>query len=221
LFFLCSYLFMQTLPPQTPARRVRADGWTLDAQLAFIDALAEGGCVRQACLAAGRSHASAYAQRTRNPAFREAWEAALDLGYQQLRSMAMDRLRDGCEHRVYDADDNLISRKTVFSDRLLMFLIDHTRPRVHEFSGPQALMPDNFFDTFEDRFAKAIDGLSHGAAASALLSPPPSPSPPPSRPATLPPGMKTLAEQAETMTDAQIMRLHARLARQRARRKAG
>jgi len=45
--------------------RHRHDGWTPDKQSRFIDALAESGCVEEACAAIGMSKQSAYQLRTR------------------------------------------------------------------------------------------------------------------------------------------------------------
>jgi hypothetical protein len=58
--------------------RARHDGWTPERQLEFIDALAECGCVDEACQRVGMTAASVYALRQRAEAtmFRFAWRMA-------------------------------------------------------------------------------------------------------------------------------------------------
>src|SRR4029453_1560965 len=74
--------FMTNRPkPFTPAHlRSRHDGWTPEKQTGFIEALAECGCVTEACERVGMSPRSAYALRARIDAqsFRIAWDTALD-----------------------------------------------------------------------------------------------------------------------------------------------
>ena len=62
-----------------PVKR-RHDGWSPDRQIAFIEALAECGCIDEACKRVGMGRSSAYALRARPDAiaFRLAWDAALD-----------------------------------------------------------------------------------------------------------------------------------------------
>ena len=67
--------------PFTPAPvRARHDGWTVERQYAFIEALAETGIVEEAARRVGMSDTSAYNLRRRpcGVHFRRAWEAALD-----------------------------------------------------------------------------------------------------------------------------------------------
>jgi len=56
--------------------RARHDGWSVDKQVEFIEALAECGCVEHACQRVGMSVRSAYALRMRKnaPSFRLAWQ---------------------------------------------------------------------------------------------------------------------------------------------------
>ena len=60
--------------------RPRRDGWTVEKQIAFIEALAETGIVEEACRRVGMSRTSADNLRRRpcGVHFRRAWEAALD-----------------------------------------------------------------------------------------------------------------------------------------------
>ena len=60
--------------------RARADGWTAERQMAFIEALADTACVRTAAKEVGMSPRSAYTLRHHPTAyaFRHAWERAID-----------------------------------------------------------------------------------------------------------------------------------------------
>ena len=149
--------------PETAAP-ARIDGWFPEIQQAFIEELAKSGCVRHAAVAVGRSRTGAYRLRARTDAhaFRAAWDAALGLAYEALRETAMDRVANGLDQRTYDAEGNLVARKTVHNDRLLMFLLDHHKPRrAQRYDDP---LPD-------DAFARALSALD-AAPAGAGIAPP-------------------------------------------------
>ncbi len=107
-----------------PRQRNRHDGWTADRQRRFIEALADTGSVRTAVLAVNMSSDSAYQLRRSAGAesFREAWEAALQLGVQRLEDIAYDRAINGVETPVYSYG-KLIGTRMVHNDRLLMFIL--------------------------------------------------------------------------------------------------
>jgi len=103
--------------PFTPVPvRPRHDGWTPERQTAFIEALAECGCVGDACGRVGMSTESAYALRRHlgGRDFRLAWDAALDFAIRRLSDAAFSRALHGVvvphfykgeligEHRRYD-----------------------------------------------------------------------------------------------------------------------
>jgi hypothetical protein len=48
--------------------RARHDGWTVERQAAFLEALAETGCIEDACRHVGMSRNSAYRLQRREPA---------------------------------------------------------------------------------------------------------------------------------------------------------
>jgi hypothetical protein len=116
-----------------PAARVRSDGWTLAVQRDFIEHLALVGNVRQAARHVGRSTVSAYRLRSapHGAAFRAAWNAALALAYDSLRDLAMDRIANGIEQPVFGRDGVEVGTRREYSDRLLMFMLDHLRPERH------------------------------------------------------------------------------------------
>ena len=72
-----------------PVRR-RVDGWTADRQRDFIAALAETGCVSEACAEVGITPRSAYRLREhpKAAAFRTAWDHAQHLASARLTALA-------------------------------------------------------------------------------------------------------------------------------------
>lgn len=166
----------QTLtPPAAPAFRTRVDGWTAETQHAFIEALARTGCVRQAAALVGRAVSGVYRLRARSDAhaFRAAWDAALGLAYARLSEMAMDRVSNGLEQRTYDPDGNLVQRKIVHNDRLLMFLLDHHKPpaaRVYYHDGKTPSLMDP--PSRDDAYGAALDALEAAPAGAGIELPP-------------------------------------------------
>ncbi|PLK24231.1 hypothetical protein [Novosphingobium sp. TH158] len=119
------------LPDFAPVPRHynRHDGWTPERQRGFIAALADTGSVKSAAARVNMSAESAYHLR-RHPdaaSFRKAWEAALALGVEQLEDLAMERAIHGHQVPVYSYG-KLIGSRTVYNDRLLMFLLRNRAP---------------------------------------------------------------------------------------------
>lgn len=112
-----------------PRARSRRDGWTDERQRAFIEALADTGSVEAACRAVNMSQPGAYHLRRQPGAesFRQAWEAALQLGVQRIEDVAMERALHGVEVPVYSYG-KLIGQRTVYNDRLLMFMLRNRAP---------------------------------------------------------------------------------------------
>lgn len=115
-----------TLPPFAPVPRAkdRANGWKPQVQLAFIEALAETGSVKSAARRVNRAEVGAYLLRRHPEAaeFRKAWDIALDIGMRRIEDVAMDRALHGHEQPVYSYG-KLIGTRTVYNDRLLMFML--------------------------------------------------------------------------------------------------
>lgn len=109
--------------------RYRHDGWGPDRQRAFIEALADCGCVGQAARAVGMSRASAYALRRRPDAqaFRLAWDAALDVAIGQLSDAALARAIHGVALPVFHNGEQVGERRH-FDERLTMFLLRYRDP---------------------------------------------------------------------------------------------
>ncbi|MXO71560.1 hypothetical protein [Alteraurantiacibacter buctensis] len=136
----------QTLPAVLPAfdpvprAKHRSNGWTAQVQRDFIEALAETGSVKAACRRVGRADHGAYMLR-RHPeaaAFRAAWDAALDIGMRRIEDVAMDRALNGVEVPVYSYG-KLVGTRTVYNDRLLMFMLRNRAPDRFTGGKPKAL----------------------------------------------------------------------------------
>jgi hypothetical protein len=109
--------------------RARNDGWTPQRQTGFIEALAQSGCVDEACKRVGMSRSSAYALRSRKSAesFRAAWDAALDHAIQRLSDAAFSRAINGVSRPVYFQGEQ-VGEKVYFDERLTMFLLRYRDP---------------------------------------------------------------------------------------------
>lgn len=103
--------------------RARSDGWTERRTRVFLRALAETGCVRDACVRARISDNSAYNMRRRDAKFAEAWEKALDAAVPTLEQAAFERAVEGWDEVVWK-DGVEVSRRRRYSDGLLRFLLE-------------------------------------------------------------------------------------------------
>ena len=118
-------------PPEfEPVRtRVRWDGWTATRQSDFIQALAESGCVAEACRSVGMSERSAYALRGRVDAvsFRNAWDSALDYAIRRLSDAVLSRAINGVPRAVFFQGQQ-IGENRYYDERLAMFLLRFRDP---------------------------------------------------------------------------------------------
>jgi hypothetical protein len=139
-------------------RRYRHDGWTPERQKAFVEALADTGCVTRAAAQVNMSQANAYALRRAPGAegFRRAWDAALDFGLKRLKDIAFERAIEGQLVPVFVAG-KLMGFRRKRNDALLMFCLRHYG---QDSSGKRTTI--NYF--------------SSRASAGAVASPPPPPS---------------------------------------------
>lgn len=109
--------------------RPRRDGWTPARQVAFIAALAECGCVADACRRVGMSEEGAYALVRRPDAqgFRLAWETALANAVRRISDAAFSRCIHGVAvPRYYKGE--LIGEHRRYDERLTTFLLRHRDP---------------------------------------------------------------------------------------------
>ncbi|WP_095011787.1 hypothetical protein [Tsuneonella mangrovi] len=88
-------------------------------QAAFLQSLAEFGNVRLAVRAAGVSPQTAYRQRRREPAFAEAWDAALVSARHVAEEVLADRAINGVEEAVYYHGEEVATRRR-YDARLLL-----------------------------------------------------------------------------------------------------
>ena len=145
---------------------IRHDGWTVERQLGFLRALADSGSVTRAAESVGMSPASAYRRRgrARGDAFAYGWQAAQAMAYYRLRDIALERI----EHGVVTPSTfrgEVVDTKVVFSDRLLVALLDHLRPSQQPVR-PEAIMADPGADfaaaiaAYDDAIAEGRDPVS-------------------------------------------------------------
>lgn len=86
------------LPDFVPVpRRYRHDGWTPERQKAFVETLADTGCVDRAARMVNIAQTNCYELRRAPGAeqFRRAWDAALDFGVKRLKDIAFQRAIEG------------------------------------------------------------------------------------------------------------------------------
>ncbi|WP_288410731.1 hypothetical protein [uncultured Sphingomonas sp.] len=102
--------------------RLRHDGWTPQRRRAFLRALGETGCVRDACARARISNTSAYRMRKRCPVFAKAWDRALTKVAPTIEQAAFERAVNGWEEPVWHGG-KLVGYRRRFSDGLLRLLL--------------------------------------------------------------------------------------------------
>jgi hypothetical protein len=118
------------LIPFTPVPvRLRHDGWTVEKQYAFIEALAETGIVEHACRRVGMSRTSADNLRRRPSGahFRRAWQAAIDYAAYRIEEDAHRRSRQGVARPIFYKGEQ-VGEYRHFDERLTMFLLRSYRP---------------------------------------------------------------------------------------------
>jgi len=102
--------------------RVRHDGWTPQRRRAFLRALGQTGCVRDACARARISNTSAYRMRKRCPVFAKAWDRALAKVAPTIEQAAFERAVNGWEEPVWHGG-KLVGYRRRYSDGLLRLLL--------------------------------------------------------------------------------------------------
>lgn len=102
----------------------RSDGWTPERQVAFIEALAQSGCVTEACAAVGKSRQAAYRLRTdpRAASFRLAWERALTVAIRRIADNAYSRALNGVVTPIFFQGEQ-VGERIRHDERLVMFLM--------------------------------------------------------------------------------------------------
>jgi len=149
--------------PTDPSNR--HDGWTVARQTAFVEALAETGCVDESCRRVGMSDTSAYRLRLRNPAFADAWEAALELGLDRVEDAATARSIRGVARPIFYKGEQ-VGEWRHHDERLTMFLLRQRKARRYgkwiEREPPPPL-DDDFRNDPDIRLIRAIDDFEDEA----------------------------------------------------------
>ncbi|HET7708376.1 MAG TPA: hypothetical protein VFK50_02440 [Sphingomicrobium sp.] len=113
-------------------RTGRASDWTQAKADRFVEMLADSCNVSLAARAIGRSVTNVYVQRTRDAAFRHAWDQALAIGYAKLEMMMLERALHGVEKRVTLRNgESRIMRE--YNDRVALALLRHHQGAVAQF----------------------------------------------------------------------------------------
>ncbi len=119
------------LPDYHPVtlHRQRHDGWTAERQRTFLTALAETGCISEACRLTGITARSAYRLRAHalGTTFAEAWDQALRYATAKLMTLAYERAIKGSIRETW-RNGELVAESRQPSDRLLIFLLGHLAP---------------------------------------------------------------------------------------------
>ncbi len=134
--------------PRPP--RARQGGWTAAKQKVFFQRLAATGSVERAAEYVGMSESSAYRLRSHPGAseFRAGWATALAACVTTARDLAFERAFNGSVETL--AHNGVIKgNRTVFNDRLLMFLLRNYDTCVNDFGAP----------CIEERFARQLELL--------------------------------------------------------------
>ena len=116
--------------PFTPVvTRPRHDGWTPERQVGLVEALAECGCVEEACARVGMTASAAYALRRRPDAasLRAAWDAALDFAVRRLADAAFSRALNGVARPVFFKGEQIGERR-YYDERLTTFILRYRDP---------------------------------------------------------------------------------------------
>lgn len=148
------------LIPFTPVPvRARHDGWTVDKQYAFIEALAETGIVEEACRRVGMSRTAADNLRRRpyGTHFRRAWQAAVDYALHRLEESAHRRAREGVARPIFRGGEQ-VGEYRHYDERLTMFLLRSYRPERYGKPLERPLAPDALED--EDDHARDDPGIA-------------------------------------------------------------
>ena len=148
-----------------PVRR-RIDGWTLERQRDYVEALADTGVARQAAAIVGMTEQSASRLRRRADArsFDRTCEAAMRIGARRLVSVAFERAIEGTiKQHFYHGE--LKGEERVYDNRLLIALISKLGP---------LLAPTQETDDVLRNWEPWMEAVEQG-----LPEPPPPPEPEP------------------------------------------
>lgn len=163
-------------PKPSPRRFVpvpryqRSDGWTAEAQVAFIEALTQSGCITEACKAVGKSRASVYRLRADPQAtsFRIAWENALDVAVRRIADNAYSRALHGVVTPIFYQGEQ-IGERVRHDERLVMFLLRYRDP-LHYGRAQDRVVPDGHLESAAARLRESLEAVDEDAAKAELAA---------------------------------------------------
>jgi hypothetical protein len=145
--------------------RHRCDGWTREKQRWFIEELADCGIVREAAARVGMTEQSAMRLRRRADAaaFHLAWEAALQIGSERLRSLAWERAVVGVARPYYYRGEK-IGEQRIYDNRLLASLVGRAKPSPVQGDASRVIRNwDRWMEAIEDGLESPPDGPEESA----------------------------------------------------------
>ena len=124
----------------------------------FLDLIAGGSTVCDACAAVGYSYNSAYLYRKADPAFDAAWDDANEAATQRMEREADRRAIEGYDKPVYHLGVEVGSERK-FSDTLLIFRLKAKRPDVYRERAEVAVtMTDELATRLENALKREKSG---------------------------------------------------------------
>ena len=152
------FAFVRTFNPVFT--RNRHDGWKPQKQIAFINALAESGCVADACRRVGMSTESAYALKRRYDAidFRLTWDAALDYAVKRLSDAALSRAIHGVSVPHYYKGE-VVGEHRRFNETLTMFILRYRDPVTYAKSWDRRDIVKGHSEQEAEQLAVGIDSI--------------------------------------------------------------
>ncbi len=148
-----------TLLPATFTASRQANGWTVERQRAFCEALATCGFVERAAASVGMTRQGAYAFKlsTAGRAFALAWDAALLLARQGMIDDAYELAFEGSVERTY-RDGKLVQEKRKRDPKMLLATIERLGSKAALGTAPvQAVAQE--FAMFLDAMEAEADGV--------------------------------------------------------------
>ena len=129
---------------------------TLDAKKlnSFLHHLGRTGSVTFAAARSGLHRTQLYKHRDRNAAFRNKWEAALNLGIDRLQDDAIRRALHGTERAVF-REGKQVGAIRQYDNRLMQFLLRSHRPAIY--AAPPQSAPDGVSPAELQKHMKAAE----------------------------------------------------------------
>lgn len=147
--------------PQSAAlATIRRDGWTIERQTAFLEALAAGASVAGAAQQVGMSRQAAYALRARlkGEPFDQAWQVAVRCRLDELLDAALDRALHGVEVPHFHKGHVVhVSRR--YDERLTVALLKAREPARGGQRAPQGHPAQRYG---REDFAALLDRVAQG-----------------------------------------------------------